>query len=107
VAGEAAAVECAVAAARPGARVILLGIPPDDRTTFAASVARRKGLTLKLTRRSTRRTFERAVELAEVGAIDLAGMVTLRVPLSDGPRAFEALVRRDGVKTVIQPAPGI
>jgi L-iditol 2-dehydrogenase len=106
VAGEAAAVECAVAAARPGARVVLLGIPPDDRTTFVASVARRKGLTLKLTRRSTRHTFERAVRLAEAGALDLGGMVTLRVPLSDGPRGFEALVQRDGVKTVIQPAPG-
>lgn len=106
VAGEAAAVECAVAAARPGARVVLLGIPPDDRTAFNASVARRKGLTLMLVRRSTRHTFERAVRLAEAGTIDLGGMVTLRVPLSDGPRGFEALVRRDGVKTVIQPAPG-
>jgi L-iditol 2-dehydrogenase len=107
VAGEAAAVGCAVAAARPGARVVLLGIPPDDQTTFVASVARRKGLTLKLTRRSTRGTFERAVQLAERGAIDLRGLVTLRVPLSDGPRGFEALVRRDGIKTVIEPgSPG-
>jgi L-iditol 2-dehydrogenase len=70
-------------------------------------VARRKGLTLKLTRRSTRGTFERAVQLAERGAIDLRGLVTLRVPLSDGPRGFEALVRRDGIKTVIEPgSPG-
>jgi L-iditol 2-dehydrogenase len=103
VAGEAAAVECAVTAARPGARVILLGIPPDDRTTFAASVARRKGLTLKLTRRSTHDTFRRAVQLAEAGSIDLGGLVTLRVPLAEGPRAFEALVQRDGIKTVIEP----
>ena len=103
VAGEAAAVECAVTAARPGARVILLGIPPDDRTTFAASVARRKGLTLKLTRRSTHDTFRRAVQLAEAGSIDLGGLVTLRVPLREGPLAFDALVRRDGIKTVIEP----
>lgn len=103
VAGEAAAVECAVTAARPGARIVLLGIPPDDRTTFAASVARRKGLTLKLTRRSTHGTFARAVQLAETGTVDLGGLVTLRVPLAEGPRAFEALVRRDGIKTVIEP----
>lgn len=105
VAGEAAAVECAVTAARPGARVILLGIPADDRTTFAASVARRKGLTLKLTRRSTHDTFRRAVRLAEAGSIDLGGMVTLQVPLREGSRAFEALVRRDGIKTIIEPGP--
>lgn len=105
VAGEAAAVECAVTVARPGARIVLLGIPPGDRTTFAASVARRKGLTIKLTRRSTHGSFGRAVRLAEAGTIDLGGLVTLRVPLSDGPRAFEALVRRDGIKTVIEPNP--
>jgi len=103
VAGEVAAVECAVEAARPGARVVLLGIPPDDRTTFTASVARRKGLTLQLTRRSTHETFQRAVRLAEARSIDLGGLVTLRTPLADGARAFAALVRREGIKTVIEP----
>lgn len=103
VAGDAAAVECAVAAARPGGRVVLVGIPPDDRTSFNASVARRKGLTLKLSRRSTPETFERAVQAAEAHAIDLASLVTLRVPLAQSPQAFEALVRRDGIKAIVQP----
>ena len=106
VSGEAAAVECAIAAARPGGRVVLVGIPPDDRTSFSASVARRKGLTLKLSRRSTPGTFERAVRLAEAGAMDLASLVSLRVPLADGARAFESLVRRDGLKAIVEPAPG-
>jgi len=43
------------------------------------------------------------VQLAEAGSIDLGGLVTLRVPLAEGQRAFEALVRRDGIKTVIEP----
>jgi L-iditol 2-dehydrogenase len=47
-AGTDAGVGFAVAAARPGGRVILAGIPGHDSTTFPASVARRKGLTLKL-----------------------------------------------------------
>ena len=104
VAGETAAVECAVTAARPGGRVVLLGIPPDDRTSFTASVARRKGLTLKLARRSTPNAFERAVGLAAAGSIDLAGLVTSRVPLAEGALAFDALVARDGIKTIVEPA---
>ncbi len=101
-AGDASAVDCAVTSAVPGGRVVLLGIPPDNRTAFNASDARRKGLTLKLTRRSTHESFRRAVELAELGSIDLASLVTLRVPLAEGARAFEYLVRRDGIKAVIQ-----
>lgn len=102
-AGDAAAVECAVAAARPGARVILVGIPSDDRTAFNASVARRKGLTLKLSRRSTPDTFERAVHVAEAHSIDLGSLITLRVSLAEGTQAFESLVARDGIKTIIEP----
>jgi L-iditol 2-dehydrogenase len=103
VAGEAAAVECAITIARPGGCVVLLGIPPDDRTMFSASIARRKGLTLKLSRRSTPDTFNRAVQLAETHSIDLASLVTLRVPFAEASRAFDSLVRRDGVKTIIEP----
>ena len=103
VAGDAAAVESAVVAARPGGRVVLVGIPPDNRTSFNASVARRKGLTLLLSRRSTPEAFERAVALAEAHAIDLGSLVTLRVPLAESARAFEALERRDGIKAIIRP----
>jgi len=63
-------------------------------------------LTLKLARRSTPDSFERAVRLAEAGSIDLASLVTLRVPLSEGARAFNALVARDGLKAIIEPAAG-
>jgi L-iditol 2-dehydrogenase len=51
VAGTDAAVELAIRAGRPGARVVLAGIPGDDRTSFPAGAARRKGLTLVLVRR--------------------------------------------------------
>jgi len=50
-AGENAAVEAAITAARPGGKVILVGIPEDDRTSFTASMARHKGLTIKLVHR--------------------------------------------------------
>lgn len=102
-AGDEAAVETAVHIARPGGQVILAGIPSDDRISFSASVARRKGLTLRLSRRSTPDSFRRAVALAGDPPFDLAGFVTLRVPLSEAPRAFDALVRRTGIKVIVEP----
>ncbi|HSA99216.1 MAG TPA: zinc-binding dehydrogenase, partial [Anaerolineales bacterium] len=50
-AGEQSAVDAAFDAVLPGGKVILVGIPDNDRTSFNASLARRKGLTIKLVRR--------------------------------------------------------
>jgi L-iditol 2-dehydrogenase len=98
-------VDLAVGLAAPGAEVVLAGIPSVDRISFRASIARRKGLSLRLVRRSTPATFERAVDLAERGVIDLAGLVTLRVALPDAARAFDALIDRSGIKVMVEPAP--
>ena len=102
-AGENQAVEDAVEVAKPGGRVVLIGIPPDDRTHFRASAARRKGLTILLCRRM-RHTYPRAMGLAESGRIDLRTLVTHRVPLEEAPHAFDLVERRaDGVvKAVIE-----
>lgn len=103
VAGENPAVETAVGAARPGGRVILVGIPSDDRTSFTASTARRKGLTILLARRSTPDAFRRAVDLAETGELALAGLVSEQLSLQDMPGAIDRFVARAGMKMVIQP----
>jgi L-iditol 2-dehydrogenase len=86
--------------------VVLAGSPSDDRTAFTASVARRKGLAIAIARRSTPEAFERAVALIGAGTLDLARLVTLRVPLADASRAFASLARRDGIKVVIEPNAG-
>jgi L-iditol 2-dehydrogenase len=103
VAGSNDAVGTALRAARPGARVVLVGIPDDDRTTFSASLARRKGLTLVLSRRM-KDVYPRAIALVERGRVDLSALVTDRYPLVDAAKAFTAAVARTGLKTVIRPA---
>ena len=103
VAGEPSTVETAIAAARPGSRVVLVGIPSDDRTAFTASTARRKGLTLKLVRRSTPDAFRRAVELAESGQLALGRLVSEHATLQDAAPAIERFVARAGMKVIIEP----
>jgi L-iditol 2-dehydrogenase len=101
-AGENAAVEAAFESARPGSRVVLIGIPSDDRTSFAASVARRKGLTIKLSRRM-KHTYPRAIRLVESGRIDVASIVTHRFPLQEYEKAFRLAENREGLKVIIEP----
>lgn len=101
-AGENQAVDLAVEAARPGGRVILVGIPAEDRTTFRASTARRKGLTIKLCRRM-KFTYPRAIGLVESGQIDLASLATHTYALQDFHQAIEAASYRQGLKVVIEP----
>ena len=59
VAGTDDAVRLAMQSVRPGGRVVLAGIPDHDVTTFPASLARRKGLTIAIVRRNQRRLSAR------------------------------------------------
>lgn len=100
VAGENDAVESAVASTRPGGKVMLVGIPADDRTGFAASVARRKGITLKLVRRM-KNTYPRAIELVTKGLVDVRSLVTHTFPLERAADAFRTAERREGLKVIL------
>jgi L-iditol 2-dehydrogenase len=102
-AGTDEAVGEALEALRPGGRLVLVGIPPGDRTAFTASVARRKELEIRLVRRMRSSDLGRALRLAEEGRVDLAPLVTARFPLSEGRAAFEALASRTGLKVVVEP----
>ena len=103
VAGDDGAVDDAVAALRPGGRLVLVGIPDHDRTSFRASTARRKGLTLVLSRRMRATDLPRALRLAAEGRVDLATLVSSRFALDEWPDAFAALRERRGLKVVIEP----
>ena len=94
------AVDAAFAAVLPGGKVILAGIPNKDQTSFSASIARRKGLTIKLVRRM-KHTYPRAIELVSKGLVDVRSLVTHRFPLEQASEAFRVAERREGLKVII------
>ncbi len=102
VAGDNLAVEAAVKACKPGGRVVLCGIPADNRTSFTASTARRKGLTIKMVRRM-KHTYPRAIALVESGQIDVDGLVSHTFALEEFEQAFEVAEKREGLKVVVKP----
>lgn len=93
----------AITATRPGGRVVLVGIPDGDRTSFRAAAARRKELQLLLCRRMRATDLPRAMALAAAGDVELAPLVTARYGLDEGPQAFRELVERRGLKVVVEP----
>ena len=102
LAGTNQAVQLAMAATRPGGRVVLAGIPSSDQTTFQASLARRKGLTIAMVRRMND-AYPRAIRLAESGTVHLAPLVTHRFPLDAASDAMQKAACRDGLKVVVEP----
>lgn len=102
-AGEEPAIATACAAVRPGGRVVLVGIPSVEAYVLPAGDARRKGLTFAVARRMQAPHLQQAINLVEAGAVFLDGLVTAIYPMADGPAAFAALVRREGLKLVVRP----
>jgi L-iditol 2-dehydrogenase len=102
VAGNDDGVRLALESARPGGRVVLTGIPGDDRTSFTASLARRKGLTIAMVRRMNE-VYPRAIDLVSRGVVDVDSLVTRHAGLDCVADAFTAAADRTGLKVIIEP----
>jgi L-iditol 2-dehydrogenase len=102
VAGTDEAVDLSIALCRPGGRVVLTGIPDDNRTTFTAAPARRKGLTIALSRRM-KDVYPRAIELAAGKRINLSDVVSHEYGLADATEAMQVAAQRRGHKVIIHP----
>jgi L-iditol 2-dehydrogenase len=100
-AGTQDSVDASFAAVAPGGKVVLAGIPDNDKTSFSASTARRKGLTIKLVRRM-KHTYPRAIALVSRGLVDVRSIVTHRFPLEQAAEAFRVAERREGLKVIIE-----
>ena len=88
----------AVEMAKAGGKVLIAGIPSsNDQIAYAASTARRKGLTIKMVRRM-KHTYPRAIDLLQGGQLDVRSLVTHRFPLDEAVAAFDLVEHRgDGV----------
>lgn len=95
-------VQWAADMARLGGRLVLVGIPGDDKMTVKHSTIRRKGLTMRVARRM-KHTYPRAIHLAAAGKVDLHGIVSHHFPLDKTPEAFalNAAYQDNVVKIVI------
>jgi L-iditol 2-dehydrogenase len=103
VSGSDAALADAIAAVRPGGRLVLVGIPAHDRTSFEAAAARRKELALLLCRRMVPTDLPHAVAIAAGGGVQLTELISHRYEISRAPEAFEMLGTRGGLKVVVKP----
>lgn len=99
-AGEQEAVDVVFSTVIPGGKVILLGIPASDQTTFTASLARRKGLTIKMVRRM-KNTYPRAIELVSKQLVDVRSIISHRFSLDQASQAFQLAKNREGNKIII------
>lgn len=87
--------------ARLGGRLVLVGIPADDTLQMRHSTARRKGLTVMLSRRM-KHTYPRAIHLATSGQVDLDDLISHRFPLEQTPQAFALnAAYAEGVQKII------
>lgn len=73
--------------ARYGGRLTLVGIPPDDQLRLKHSAARRKGLTIIMSRRM-KHTYPRAIALATSGKVNLQELVSHRFALDETAQAY-------------------
>jgi L-iditol 2-dehydrogenase len=94
----------AVRAARIGGRIVLVGIPDGDLYSLPAAEARRRGLSVKFSRRMGH-VYPRAIELVQKGLVDVRSLVTDEVALEEAPEAFRRLEANEPgrVKAIIYP----
>jgi L-iditol 2-dehydrogenase len=88
--------------ARIGGKVVLVGIPDGDSFTLTASNVRRKGLSIKMSRRMGH-VYPRAIDLVAKKLVNVKAIATHHFSLANAPQAFALQeTRSDGViKSVI------
>lgn len=102
VAGAIETPELAAEVAKACGRVVVVGICSEDQMPFRSTPARKKALTIKVSRRMGH-VYARTLALVRRGMVDVGGLVTHVFPLERGPEGFALLdgYRGDVGKVVI------
>jgi L-iditol 2-dehydrogenase len=96
-AGQQETVDQAIDLLKPGGKLMLIGIPREQRVSFSIDKARRKEITIINVRRQNRCT-QMAIDLVASRRIDADFMVTHRFKLAQVKEAFDLVAGyRDGV----------
>ncbi len=96
----------AVMASSIGGRLVLVGIPDGDAySPVTAAEARRRGLSLKFSRRMGD-VYPRAIELVEAGLVDVDVLVTHHFDLDGTPEAFQIQADEQPgfIKSIVRPS---
>jgi L-iditol 2-dehydrogenase len=95
--GKQETVDQAIELLKPGGRLMLIGIPREDRISFRIDLARRKELTVVNVRRQNGCT-QKAMELVGSGKVNIDYMVTHHFKMQDSQAAFDMVADyKDGV----------
>jgi L-iditol 2-dehydrogenase len=82
---------------RPGGKIILVGIPRENRISVSIDQARRKEITIVNIRRQNRST-EESIDILAAKKVNIDFLVTHKFPFKDAIKAFEiAAGYKDGV----------
>lgn len=96
-AGQQAALDQGLALLKPGGKLVIVGIPREDRVSFHIDSLRRKEITVINVRRQNQ-CVQPAIDLLASGQIQADFLVTHRFPLAETQAAFELVGGyRDGV----------
>jgi L-iditol 2-dehydrogenase len=86
--GDQAALDQAVTLLKPGGRLMIVGIPPNERISFPIDTLRHRELTIVNVRRQNG-CVQKTLDLIAGGEADVSGMITHRFPFDRTREAFD------------------
>ncbi|MGA2915977.1 MAG: alcohol dehydrogenase catalytic domain-containing protein [Sedimentisphaerales bacterium] len=96
-AGKQSTIDEAIEILRPGGKLVLVGIPREDRISFSIDKIRRKEITIINIRRQNRTTKD-SIELLTAKKVNIDFLVTHKFKFADSIKAFEIVAGyKDGV----------
>jgi threonine dehydrogenase-like Zn-dependent dehydrogenase len=102
VVGSPSATRTAVDLVRPGGVVASVGVHTEEHLAFAPSEAYDRNLTYRTGRCPARHYMERLLPLVVEGRFPLSSVISHRMPLEDGPRAYALFdEKREGCTKVV------